>query len=164
MHLKSIVGAFALMLTTASAFAAGPQMVDVKLNDGVLRGVVVNQAGQPTAQKTVALLHGNQVVAKVATDKNGRFEAKGLRPGLHFAAIDGQRGQGIRLWASEVAPPNASAGVLLVNDKVVRGNCACPAGNCTCGGGGGAAFGLPEAIVTGAAIGGVIAIASASGS
>ena len=150
MNAKIVVCAVAFGLISAAAHANSP-VVDVHMNaSGAVRGVVVNQAGQPAVGKTVSFVSGTTIVATAKTDARGRFEAKGLKPGLHFTTIDGSRGQGFRVWTAEAAPPKSSAGVLLVTDPVLRGN--------------GKTFGMSEALVTAGAVGGVIALATTAGS
>jgi hypothetical protein len=154
MNHKSIAVALAATLFAASTLpAAQPSVLDVKLSsNGAIRGMVVDQAGQAKPDKIVQLVSGTRVVAEVKTDAQGRFLATNLQPGVHVASVDGVRGQGMRLWHANAAPPKSAAGVLLVSEQVVRGQSDTKT------------YGLPEVIVTAVAIGGVIAIVTASSS
>ena len=144
-------GVLTALLAVSVVSASSPRVLDVKMNaDGVIHGMVVNEAGQGRARVEVGFQSGDQVT-KVKSDAQGRFVVRGLKPGLTTATVNGS-GQTLRIWQGQVAPPKASTGVMLVNGSVARGQ------------GQTQAFGLTEALITAGAIGGIIAIASGSGS
>lgn len=144
-------GVFTALLAVSVVSASSPRVLDVKMSaDGVVHGMIVNEAGHARAGVEVTFQAGDQVT-KVKSDAQGRFAVRGIKPGLTVASVNGT-GQTLRIWQGQVAPPKASAGVMLVNGSVARGQ------------GQTQAFGLCEALITAAAIGAVIGIASGSSS
>lgn len=105
---------------------------DVELHEGgVLLGQMLNAQGVATAGATVVLQTAGKEVARVLTDKDGRFRVAGLKGGVHLVATAGQQGV-YRLWAPRTAPPAAQRGLMLVSSTdVVRGQCGC--GTPVCG-------------------------------
>lgn len=104
---------------------------DIVLQDkGVLVGRIVDNRGQAVANSPVSLLTGGKEVARVVTDKTGRFEAKGLNGGVYQVASTGHQGS-YRLWAPKTAPPTASQGLSIVSQPVdvVRGQYSPGPGN-----------------------------------
>ena len=100
---------------------------DVALDTGgVLRGVVLDSAGQPAARQPVAVVQNGQTVAGTQTDAEGRFAVSGLRTGTYHVGTPYQI-QTYRVWTAQVAPPAANREVLIVNgDDVIRGGMAGP--------------------------------------
>ena len=152
MNKRSILrGVFTALLAVSVVSASSPRVLDVKLSaDGVVHGMVVNEAGHARSEVEVTFQTGDQIT-KVKSDAQGRFAVRGLKPGLTTASVNGT-GQTLRIWQGQVAPPKASSGVMLVNGSVQRGQ------------GQTRVFGLTEALITAGAIGGIIAIASGSSS
>jgi hypothetical protein len=69
----------------------------------------------------VNLLHGRNVIATATSDDNGNFAVHGLRNGGHVVNT-GEEKELVRFWSSDVAPPNASARlIMVVDEEIVRG-------------------------------------------
>ena len=96
--------------------------VDVALaGDGLLHGQVLNAAGKPLPNASVALFgrDGKPVVAK--TNQHGAFAYKGVKGGV-YGLQSGETLRVCRVWAPKTAPPKAAKAVMLVADaKTVRG-------------------------------------------
>jgi hypothetical protein len=103
------------------------QTLDVTLDaDGVLRGTVVDSAGQPAAGMAIAVVQQGETLAAQRTDGQGQFAIAGLKTGVYQVATP-YRIQTCRLWAAQVAPPASKAGILIVNgDQVIRGGMGGP--------------------------------------
>ncbi|MEY2727497.1 MAG: hypothetical protein RLZZ458_3364 [Planctomycetota bacterium] len=94
---------------------------DVLLHSGSLSGVVLNREAHPVPGIQVRLFHGKQVIAVVTSDENGNFAIHGLRNGGHIVNT-GEEKELVRLWTSDIAPPSASARmVMVVDEEVIRG-------------------------------------------
>jgi hypothetical protein len=95
---------------------------DIALDeDGVLRGVVMDRAGQPVARQAVAVVQNGKTVAGTTSDAEGRFAISGLKAGSYTIATP-YRIQNCRLWTAHAAPPVARDEALIVNgDQVIRG-------------------------------------------
>lgn len=106
----------------ASRPATAPVYVDVALKSGgVFSGVLVDPQGKPVEGAEVAIRQGQAVVARAVTNDQGVFEVKGLRGGSYHVAAGQSEGL-FRVWAEQTAPPNASAGALIVTGgPTVRG-------------------------------------------
>lgn len=109
----------------SSGQLAGPMSAairDVALRDGgYLTGQVLDAAGAPVTDTTVAVVDQGRTVATAVTDGDGRFAMKGVKAGVHqLATVKGVTV--CRLWAPGTAPPAAQPDALVVNgDTVVRG-------------------------------------------
>ena len=98
-------------------------MSDVALgSSGTLVGRVVDGRGRGLVGRTVRVHHrGSSLIARVKTDRTGRFVVKNL-PGGAYAVSCGSTAQLIRAWATGSAPPRTSAQVVLVDQPlVIRG-------------------------------------------
>ena len=97
-------------------------MSDVVLgSQGTLVGRVVDGRGRGLAGRTVRVHRGSSLIARVKTDRTGRFSVKNL-PGGAYAVSCGSAVQLIRAWAVGSAPPRTSAQVVLVDQPlVIRG-------------------------------------------
>jgi hypothetical protein len=94
---------------------------DVVLHSGSLSGVVLNRQARPVPGLTVKLLYGKDLIATATSDDNGNFAVHGLRNGGHIVNA-GTEKELVRFWSSDVAPPAASARmVVVVDEQVVRG-------------------------------------------
>lgn len=119
---RTLVAVFGCLAMAQSAWAQGPAIPDVALQEGgVLNGQLLDQAGKPKAATPVVVAQKGKVVVIAKTDKQGRFSIRGMRGGVYELA--NEHGNGVyRLWAPETAPPAAKTGVLMVvNESVVRG-------------------------------------------
>ena len=90
--------------------------------DGSLRGRIVDSQGHARSFATMAVLRNGQVAARIVTDAQGRFAARGLSSGAYTVAI-GNQSRSLRLWTEQTAPPVATRGLQLVSQAVVRGQC-----------------------------------------
>ncbi len=95
---------------------------DVALAErGVLAGSVLNRQGKGIAGAVVSLRSQGKEVARIHTDREGRFQLRGMRGGLFEARVMGM-GHVYRVWTANAAPPIAKPDMLLViPDHVVRG-------------------------------------------
>ena len=103
-----------------SASAAG--IVDVRL-DGqrLLRGTVVDTAGQPVAARPVVLQPPDGTVFNTQTDAAGGFVFRDVRGGVH-RLVTGDRCVTCRVWTPAAAPPAAAGQLIVVAEPpVVRG-------------------------------------------
>lgn len=103
-----------------SGSAAG--IVDVRLGErGLLRGTVLDAAGQPVAARPVVLQSPEGAMFSAQTDAAGGFAFHGVRGGVH-RLLTGEGGTICRVWMPAAAPP-AAADQLIVAAKplVVRG-------------------------------------------
>lgn len=109
---------------------------DVQLHSGSLSGVVLNRESRPVPGVEVRLMYGKNVIATATSDDNGNFAVHGLRNGGHIVNT-GEEKELVRFWNSDVAPPSASARmIMVVDEQVVRGQgCAEECGE-VCGEGG----------------------------
>ena len=95
---------------------------DVVMQPGnVLVGQVVDAQGAVQPMALVTLANHQAEVARVHTDKDGKFSVPNLRGGVYHVAARGQRGT-YRVWAPNTAPPVAKQGVtMVVGQDVIRG-------------------------------------------
>lgn len=132
----SCVGMLTSPLSLAAAPSAAPR--DVVLHEGgVLLGQVVDAQGGALMNTPVVVTSGTQEVARVQTDRTGRFSVNGLKGGAYGVASAGQQGV-YRLWAPQTAPPTAQQGLMLVTgNSFVRGQDCCGVVGCgnACGAG-----------------------------
>lgn len=113
------------MLMPQGVLAATPStssksvMSDVVLGvRGTLVGQVVDGRGRVLADRVVSLHRGVKVIARVRTDKSGRFVVRNL-PGGAYTLTSGSARRVIRAWAAGSAPPRTSSQVVLVDQAVV---------------------------------------------
>ena len=97
-------------------------MSDVVLGvRGTLTGQVVDGQGRARVGRTVSVRRGSLLIARVKTDRTGRFTVKNL-PGGPYAVTSGTAGQVVRAWAAGSAPPRTAAQLVLVDQPlIVRG-------------------------------------------
>ena len=132
------IGMFASPLLAEAAPKVLPRDV-VLQQGGVLLGQVVDSQGGALINTPVVLHSGSKEIARVQTDRAGKFSVKGLKGGVYEVTSTGQRGV-YRLWAPQTAPPAAQHGMLLVSDNnFVRGQ-GCGCGVVDCGGACGAGY------------------------
>ena len=116
------------MLMPQALMAASPPpvrktaMSDIVLGaEGTLVGRVVDGRGRLLPGRTVRVNRGARLIARVKTDRSGRFAVKNL-PGGPYVVTSGSAGQVIRAWAAGSAPPQTAAQLVLVDQPlVVRG-------------------------------------------
>ena len=116
------VAAPAMVGAVAPNQAPMPIVHDVMLHDGgTLYGQVLNGEGIPMVGVPVNVRSGQQQVATVGTDDQGRFQVANLQGGLY--QIGAEQGDGLyRLWAPNTAPPVAQPAATLVSGaNVFRG-------------------------------------------
>jgi len=112
----------------SSAAPTPTEIKDVRLGaGGVLGGQVTDQAGAVRVGEPVALAQGETLVAQTVTNQEGRFQFQSVRGGVYRIGSTGAVGV-YRLWSGDVAPPHATAGVLLVNKDPVALGQVCPDG------------------------------------
>ena len=97
-------------------------MSDVVLGvRGTLTGQVVDGQGRARVGRTVSVRRGSLLIARVKTDRTGRFTVKNL-PGGSYAVTSGIASQMVRAWAAGSAPPRTAAQLVLVDQPlIVRG-------------------------------------------
>ena len=94
---------------------------------GLLQGQLVTNAGQavPNVRITIRSQADNkQVGEQLTTDKDGRFQATGLKSGTIVLQAN-EETYAMRVWANGTAPPKSISTVALVaadGNEVVRGN------------------------------------------
>lgn len=86
---------------------------DVVLLEGAFAGRVVDHTGSPLADRQVVVKQGNKEVARVATNKDGIFAVKDLKPGMYVAGSGNTEGQ-FRVWSEKTAPAAAKGHALIV--------------------------------------------------
>jgi len=92
--------------------------------EGVLAGSVLNRSGVPVSGLPVQVLHEDHVIATAVSDEKGQFAVQGLRNGPHKVQL-GASQQPVRFWSNTAAPPAAvSRMAIVVDEEVVRGQCA----------------------------------------
>jgi hypothetical protein len=98
------------------------KVVDIALHQGgLLVGQVVDASGKSQEGQQVAVIRGNEVVAKGVTAKDGQFQIAGLQGGTY--QVQSNIGStSCRFWAPQTAPPSAAKGLLMVNsEELARG-------------------------------------------
>lgn len=118
---RQLGATLALLGICSTTLAAGPASRDLSLTrDGLLRGQVLTAEGQAVKGATVVLSKIGQPALSVKTAENGKFQFAGVAPGVYQLASAG-RGGTVRVWNSELAPPKAHDGALIVSGDVARG-------------------------------------------
>lgn len=113
------------------AIAANPVVVDgvpvsqvvedLELQNGMLIGGLVDASGKGVADAPVVIGQQGKPVAELRTDAEGRFAAKGLKPGLYQVVSHGKVSTH-RVWESGKAPAEAKRGVIhSVDPQIARG-------------------------------------------
>lgn len=100
------------------------RIADVRLDgEGRLLGLLVDGDGVPMGRRELTLrkLQPKTAPVVVQTDAAGRFTSERLSGGLYEIRLD-RRGQVVRLWEKQAAPPKALPALLVVaEDATVRG-------------------------------------------
>jgi hypothetical protein len=117
----------------APAKAAAPKPAsivrDLSLTaDGLLQGQVSNAKKAASTGAVVSIRQKRKEVHRTKTDDKGRFEVRGLKPGLYY--IVAGTGHGLyRVWASKKAPPKALKTAKIISDTtLIRGQQGGPQG------------------------------------
>jgi hypothetical protein len=101
-----------------------PEIMDVALGpDGSLHGkTLTGPQNAVQAFEQVDITWEGRVVASAKSDRDGNFEIRGLKGGVHVISV-GERQQVCRLWAEETAPPHSVRGIAFVENAktLVRG-------------------------------------------
>jgi hypothetical protein len=101
-----------------------PEIIDVALGpDGSLVGkTLTGPQNAVQAFEQVDITWEGRVVASAKSDRDGNFEVRGLKGGVHVISV-GERQQVCRFWSDETAPPHSVRGVAFVENTqtVVRG-------------------------------------------
>jgi hypothetical protein len=116
------------MLLPQAAMSATPRLVQISAMSDVVLGVrgtlvgrVVDGRGRALSGRTVRVHRGAKLIARVQTDRTGRFTVQNL-PGGPYAVTSGSATQLVRAWAAGSAPPRTAAAIVLVDQPlVVRG-------------------------------------------
>ena len=89
--------------------------------DGLLQGQVSNAKKAAASGVAVSIRKERKEVHRTKTDDKGRFEVRGLKPGIYYVVAG--TGHGLyRVWASDIAPPKALKAARIISDKtLVRG-------------------------------------------
>lgn len=92
-------------------------IIDVAMSsDGSFEGVLVDDQGMPLDAAVVTMYRGEEQVAEMTTDAEGRFRSNGLPAGVY--RVVSPQGEGtFRLWSHEAAPPTAITSAVLVNSS-----------------------------------------------
>ena len=97
---------------------------DISLGEfGMLTGVLVNSEGEVLADAVVQIRRpgDDRTLVDLRTDKTGRFNVRDLRGGIHQISAGNQTWV-VRLWTASTAPPSAVPNdIVMVADRVVRG-------------------------------------------
>lgn len=94
---------------------------DVSLQNGLLIGGLVDQAGRGVSDAPVVIGQNGKPVLELRTDADGRFAAEGLKPGVYQVVSHGGVNN-YRVWEEEAAPAVAKRGVIhTVDPEVARG-------------------------------------------
>lgn len=136
--------AMAAPVNIAAKQAVQQMPSDVSLQSGgKLVGQVLNTQGRPVAGAPVVIQLAGKEIARVQTDKAGKFSIDGLHGGVHVVTTEGQQSV-CRLWAPQTAPPVAQRGIMLVNstDIVRAQNCGAPVCGAGVASGGGVGGGI----------------------
>ncbi len=94
-------------------------VTDVALSEnGTVVGRVLTTNGTPVDGAQVVIRQGDQIFAKLFTDKQGQFSSQGMRAGIYTIAT--VQGSGLyRLWPENIAPPSAKTQALVMTQEPV---------------------------------------------
>lgn len=95
-------------------------MADVTLGpNGRLSGQVVDANGLAKANCELTVEQGGEKIAVVSSDKQGRFAAENVRPGVCHVKVNGLVST-VRCWTNNAAPPAAKPEVLVISDPLLE--------------------------------------------
>lgn len=126
-----------LISANSPVFAELPveiRSTDVTLvQQGLLKGTVLNTSAQPVIGVPVHILHGEAIVASAVSDEEGQFSISGLRNGSHIIQV-GSVQQPVRFWETTTAPPASTSHMaIVVDEEIVRGQQGFQPGNTVAG-------------------------------
>ena len=94
---------------------------NLELQKGMLIGGLVDASGKGVEDAPVVIGQNGKPVAELRTDSEGRFAAKGLKPGVYQVVSHGKVTTH-RVWEEGKAPAEAKRGVIhSVDPQVARG-------------------------------------------
>jgi len=95
---------------------------DVALSSGGALAIqIVDEQGKPHAGTPIRLRKAGATVHESTTSNDGQVVVAKLKPGV-YEITSGTRGGIYRIWAPQTAPPRATSGILLIDERgVVRG-------------------------------------------
>ncbi len=112
-----------LSLSAPALMATEPvilQTGDVVLQDGVMRGTVLDKSSRPVVGMPVRLFFRETQIAEAFSDDRGEFSISGLRNGSHILASGSNRSN-IRFWGADAAPPSATQkAMIVVGQQIIR--------------------------------------------
>ena len=86
--------------------------------NGTVIGRVLTSNGTAVDGAQVVIRQGEQIFAKMFTDKHGQFSTQGMRAGVYTIAT--VQGSGLyRLWPQNIAPPSAKTQALVMTQEPV---------------------------------------------
>lgn len=94
-------------------------IIDVAMSEqGAFSGVLVDEQGNPIEAAAIKMYRGEEMVAELTTDVEGRFASQGLTASVY--RVVSPQGEGtFRLWSHDAAPPTAITNAVLVNSSGV---------------------------------------------
>ncbi len=120
---KLLVITLACSLSAPTLLAAEPMLLqsgDVVLQNGVMRGTILDRSAQPVGGMPVRLFHRETQIAETLTNDRGEFSISGVRNGSHIIATGSHRSN-VRFWGTDAAPPSATQkAMIIVDPQVVR--------------------------------------------
>jgi hypothetical protein len=112
---------FATEMVVVDGIQVNKVVQDLSLQDGVLIGGLVDSNGKGVEDAPVVIGQNGKAVAELRTDAEGRFAAKGLKPGVYQVVSHGGLSN-YRVWEADQAPVDAKKGVIQTVDRnVARG-------------------------------------------
>lgn len=117
----AVLSADELPQPTTDESSGNTTVVDVTLGpNNVLRGNLVDTAGQPAVGVNVFIARGGRVLAAGRSNDQGAFAVANLAGGKYQVAA-GDRTIDVRCWTGKAAPPNAVASTLIQVNDIQRG-------------------------------------------
>jgi hypothetical protein len=114
-------GAMAAEVVVVDGVEVSQQVTDLELQKGLLVGGLVDANGKGVEDAPVVIGQNGKAVAELRTDKEGRFAAKGLTPGVYQVVSHGKVTTH-RVWQDGSAPAAAQRGVIhSVDPQIARG-------------------------------------------
>ena len=113
---------FAREAVVVNGIAVSQTVEDLSLQGETLVGGLVDQNGKGVEDAPVLIAQNGKTLLKLRTDSEGRFAAKGIRPGVYQVVSHGAAGN-YRVWSADQAPATAKRGVIhQVDPQIARGH------------------------------------------